>query len=927
MKSLSGQILCGIISLILLTGVLNQATTTATVTASSSLPTNSSQLLPSGQLLGSSSQVPPSGNNSTNINGSQASAQAGFEAMPTGSSAPPSNLPPPRPLLTSALYNINDAFLNNYKPLLSLLTPQEQDTIAACFLSNKDTTRMVDPDCFKATFETIKSSSAQGIGAELTNNSKNTRNSLGCLSKMTQTYSDTTDNSTTTITSELSSIVTTQTTVNNCAAIFSKTVLEILNTRRRFFITTKDNILQTQTKDSAGRINGFIFTDTEQKTIVASFKTYALCLSTFVSTLSSKVVSVQALIGTLGKCKPPASTATATTNLQGTTTGSVAPQQTAASATTNTTASGSAQQPQGSSSGTQPSKSGSKPIVTIGTDGKPVFQVPQGFKDEAKTIYDSVMKLSGTNWNTIGGKLSANIINQSTTGDVPRNMPSLHRNVIDKFDTTSDWIKKAFNMGEKKDACTADYAFICTGGKCACSDSGCPSSVSGSYDITIKKSTLQFATDTSSTTGSVRLLQTATTGTLPPPPTGTTGTQPAPTGTTTGTQPPQGTTTGTQPPQGTTTGTQPPQGTTTGTQPPQGTTTGTQPPQGTTTGTQPPQGTTTGTTGTSGTQPPTGTTGTSGTQPPTGTTGTSQIMPSGTHSTMPSGANSTMPSGANSTMPSGAQSSGNTPRPSDSFAPPRDVKNPGDELTSYYLVSACVGGSRFIYSEATFEKSGFNFDFMTKNNDGGGMGAAMAQQVNDCSAAFASGTTTQKQNCRGPINEACAGDMDGTCKNSGLYDVVSNSPQTKSPYPDVCNDSYATTGQSSDSLCFAWVVNAITKGTITFDYGNLGKLPQLINAGISSTTTTGLRYMATATANTNTVQTGTDASKSDSKAQVSGTISNSDLTVDSATATSVPNPNTYIDSLNSATVKTTISSSFVQMSLSLIMVMIFGLLF
>ena len=124
----------------------------------------------------------------------------------------------------------------------------------------------------------------------------------------------------------------------------------------------------------------------------------------------------------------------------------------------------------------------------------------------------------------------------------------------------------------------------------------------------------------------------------------------------------------------------------------------------------------------------------------------------------------------------------------------------------------------------------------------------------------------------------------------------------------------------------AWVINAITKGTITFDYKNLGKLPQLINAGIASTTT-GLRYMADATANSNTVLTAPDASSRDSKAQVSGTISNSDLTVDSATATTVPNPNIYIDSLNSATVKTTISSSFVQMSLSLIMVMIFGLLF
>ena len=51
------------------------------------------------------------------------------------------------------------------------------------------------------------------------------------------------------------------------------------------------------------------------------------------------------------------------------------------------------------------------------------------------------------------------------------------------------------------------------------------------------------------------------------------------------------------------------------------------------------------------------------------------------------------------------------------------------------------------------------------------------------------------------------------------------------------------------------------------------------------------------------------------------------MTVDSATATTVPNPNTYVASLNSVTTTTSLSSSFIKTSLSLIAIIIMGLFF
>jgi hypothetical protein len=207
---------------------------------------------------------------------------------------------------------------------------------------------------------------------------------------------------------------------------------------------------------------------------------------------------------------------------------------------------------------------------------------------------------------------------------------------------------------------------------------------------------------------------------------------------------------------------------------------------------------------------------------------------------------------------------------------------------------------------------------MDKKPQDGGMGQAMAQQVNNCGKAFSAGSAADKQNCRGDMNSDCANAMDNSCKNTGLYNILTSNPQSASPYPDACNSSFDTYSETS---CFNWIENNLIKGTVAFDFQKFQKLPEIISQGITSSAKSRLlRYLQTVAA---------DPTKSDTKAQVSGTISDTDMTVDSATATKIPDANIYVQNLNSVTTTTALStgSSYVCISFSVMIIAIFGLFF
>jgi hypothetical protein len=824
-----------------------------------------------------------SGTNSTNTPPPSNGPPSG---PPPSSGAPFSslNLPPfENPRLTDALSAINDPYLNSLKNILIYLPPMEQDVIAQCFIANTDTTRVVDPDCFKSNFTDVKSQSAQGIGNQLTNSSKTTRNSLSCITKISQTYANSTDSAATTINTGMSNIVSQQTTLNNCAAAFVKSIVEILNTRRRFFLTTKENIDASLVKDSQGNVIGLIFSTTEQSTIVKSFKTYADCLNTFVSSFSTTVMSAQALVGQLGQCKsaPAPSSTTAPPSVMPL--NSTTP--TSNAATDTTVASGSQPPP----SGSQGAPSGNPPPqdsgfnnsngVSFDASGKPIFAPPATFVQDATNVYNNIVAKNSPAWSTLGSKIQQNVItvgDNTNSQDTLRNMGSLHMVIIHQLQS-SGTIKKEFDKGVRQEACSSDYLYYCTSGQCSCTGSGCPSEISDTTSISLVAApTVSTSTSTSIAANrhSGRLLQT-------PSASGTAGSTPPPSGATGSTPPPSGAAGSNTPPSSGTAGsTSPPSGTSGSTSPPSGTSGSATPPSGTNGSTPPPSGI-------------------SGSTPP----------PSGTDSS------SNTPSG--STPPPSGNASGSRPNE----MPQVNFKNPTDTLTSYYIAEACISGKRIIYSEATFQMAGNVFDYMDKSPQQGNLGQAMAKQFNDCAAKFKAGTADQKKNCRGPMNDQCANSLDGTCRNTGLYNILASNPQAASPYPDACNSSLTS---YSEQGCFNWIVQNLLKATIAFDYRNFSQLPNLINGSISTSGSTAvasrlLRYLQTVASS--------DPTSTDSKAQISGSISDSDMTVDSATATTVPNPNTYVASLNSVTTTTSLSSSFIKTSLNLIAIIIMGLFF
>jgi hypothetical protein len=915
--------------------------TAPTGTATSGIPPSGSQPAPSG------SQPAPSGS-SFNPNG----------GIPIGANFTSTKLPPlDNPSLTPAMAALDDTYLNSLKNIIKYLPPMEQDVIAQCFSSNTDTTRVISPDCYKGNFTDVKSQSAQGIGSELTNGSQATRNSLSCLTKVTQTYGTTTDTAATTINTQVSNIVAGQATFNNCAAAFSKSVIEILNARRRFLLTTKTNIDASLTKNSQGNATGFIYTTDEQSSIISAFKTYADCTSTFVTSMTDAVVKVQALVGQLSACKSTnTNTATTTATTSGartrglqTTIPTVSSAMAAVgnlTSSTLTTAMNGATNLAGNvagalnmtMSGLAPSGLNPKGLIVFDANGLPVFGISATSVTNVNAIYANATAKNNPAWTTLASRLQANVMNMGSTSSAStsyKNMPSLFGNIINRFQEKKT-LNDEINKGVRQEACTGDYLFYCTSGSCYCTEAACPNAVAGTLALNLVPQNLTLNTNTNvaaPTSANVktrntvtgRWLQTATTA-----PTGTTTnpTQPAPTGApTTGSQPaPSGTsTTVAQPP----TGSQPaPSGTsTTVAQPP----TGSQPaPSGTsTTVAQPPTGSQPAPSGTStsGAQPTSGAMPTSGAQPASGIPPMSGIMPMNGTLSM----SGVMPMLPNGTL-SGAQppASGSQTAPSGSQAPPSgsqpapqlgqlNLKNPQDSLSNYYVAEGCISGKRFIYSEATFAISGNAFDYLDRSPQQGGIGAAIAQSMNNCGKAFAGSSTTDKQNCRGDMNSQCANSLDQTCRNTGLYDQITNNPQSASAYPDACNSGIST---YSDQTCFNWIENNLIKGTLVLDFKNFKNLPNLIYKSISANqpASSRLRYLQTVATS--------DPTKTDTKAQVSGTINDSDLTVDSATATKIPDANAYVTNLNSVTTLTTLpsgSSNYISISFTLVLIAIFGL--
>ena len=246
--------------------------------------------------------------------------------------------------------------------------------------------------------------------------------------------------------------------------------------------------------------------------------------------------------------------------------------------------------------------------------------------------------------------------------------------------------------------------------------------------------------------------------------------------------------------------------------------------------------------------------------------------------------------------------------------PPQDL-NSDDYPTTYMVSSFCLSGKRYRFTEGKFSISGNLIDF-TDGNNANDLGRQATKVQNNCAQSLKSGNSTEKQGCRGNINDDCANKMDNACKATGLYDILVNNPVPSDPLPTQCDDAYDT---YTETNCFNWLMPKITKATIVFDYKGFLDLPRgIANSLAAGGSPNGVRLLQTSNVK---VVTSDVVAQYDTKAIIPTNIAQvttTEVSVDSSTVAAAASATNYIQSLSQTTSQVTLSNSFINYSLNLI---------
>ncbi len=79
------------------------------------------------------------------------------------------------------------------------------------------------------------------------------------------------------------------------------------------------------------------------------------------------------------------------------------------------------------------------------------------------------------------------------------------------------------------------------------------------------------------------------------------------------------------------------------------------------------------------------------------------------------------------------------------------------------------------------------------------------ETLNACFGVIYSGGKNDKDACRNAFKKKCGNELDYRCKESGLYDILTENPIPKNDFPKDCSDPY-------NNSCFAWVNKHILGG-------------------------------------------------------------------------------------------------------------------
>lgn len=348
---------------------------------------------------------------------------------------------------TVSIKNITDTEFSKLKNIICWLPQYEQDIIANCYKNNTDETRFIGVDCYKSYFDAIKNVTAIGVTAKLTNYSKITRNSLACILAFTDKFKTDGDTTVTnSIKNQIATMVKMQPEKNFYSVIFAKTIVEILNARRRFLLTTKDNINKTLILDASKNGVGFSYTQNEQDKIVQNFFNYVSGLSTFINEYTNGVLSVESSITQLTSCK---STVSNTNRLL---------------------------QQNVNQRNLVDSNNNNQNVTRNASKS---IDIPSNVSTSVDELLQCVSKNNIAEWNLLKDNLNKFKSNFNNT----KTKSSVFKDIFSELSDENSTFISEFNSIYNFNSCSEDYILYCSKDQCTCSGAGCPNNLIGTNKV------------------------------------------------------------------------------------------------------------------------------------------------------------------------------------------------------------------------------------------------------------------------------------------------------------------------------------------------------------------------------------------------------------------------------------------------------------
>ena len=103
--------------------------------------------------------------------------------------------------------------------------------------------------------------------------------------------------------------------------------------------------------------------------------------------------------------------------------------------------------------------------------------------------------------------------------------------------------------------------------------------------------------------------------------------------------------------------------------------------------------------------------------------------------------------------------------------------------------------------------------------NGQGIGNSLSETMQGCIASFESGGKNDKEVCRDIMNKKCGNELDYRCKQSGLYDILLQSPVANFVLPPQClgyvkDNDVSPLSDDNKAFCAEWIARNFVMGTI-----------------------------------------------------------------------------------------------------------------